>query len=125
MQQLYSRRTAFLTQPLYLPDRKIERNVVVAFHTSTLMEYKLPSLLIDHRNLEDVKELETIAEEDMPDISTMSIHVTKIDSLKTHCELLSVPLLVYDSVYCDIGDKEEIFECFYYNAHTHEKNNVP
>ena len=69
--------------------------------------------------------METLTDEDLPDITSMNINVTKVDDLKMHCDLLSIPLLIYDNVYCELEDRTETYECFYYNAHTNEKNNVP
>ena len=86
VQPLYSRNTAFLTQPFYIPQLKTERSVVIGFRTSSILEYRLPSILEIQRDITPILEMEDVFEEVQEE---MQVTMTKLGDLKLHSELLS------------------------------------
>lgn len=111
---IYSRKTGFLTQSVQLKSRDEQRNVIVAFHTETIMSYCLPTILLQRRPTGDFARIEHVTD---AEDGVARIHMTELSDVMIHSSLMRMPLLVYMNAYCHIDEARdrEVFDVFFYD----------
>lgn len=109
---LYSRHQAFLAKYVDLRARKEQRHVVIGFANESMLQYKLPKVILEERDLGNMSKLELLTKADID--TEIRVHVTKLKDIKSHCTMMKMPLLIYMNSYCSIEDKYEEFDTYFH-----------
>lgn len=109
---LYDRRTLFLTEPFIGKDHP---TVLVAFLNERMVEYKLPKIIQNYRSMSTVAELEQIRQDDLD--YDMLMHMSSVKDLKSHGDLIGLPVIIYMNAYCTMERTEHYEIFFHHNKH--------
>lgn len=115
---LFSRKQCFLTQHFELASRKEKRHVVVGFSNEVMLQHRLPELVKEMRDWDALNKLEMIQDDGVD----LSVHVTKLKDMKTHCALMTMPLIVYMNGYCDTREQALDYDVFFHEDGGHYRS---
>jgi hypothetical protein len=107
---LYDTKRCFITEPF---NSKDHQTVVVGFANQVMLQYRLPTIINNRKRISHIAAIEDIQNNDLQ--FDFKVYLTTVGDMKSHCELLRLPLLVYLSAYCAIDDmSSENFEAFFH-----------